>query len=335
HPAYYQDMATRIAGETGAFFVDQFTNPANPRAHETTTGPEILGDLSSIGLGLDAMVCGVGSGGTITGLGRYFEANSPATEMVLADPEGSILHHYVKTGEVSTDVGSWAVEGIGEDFIPRNAELQRVKAAYTVSDQESFLTARDLLSKEGILAGSSSGTLIAAALRYCRDQTTEKVVCTFVCDSGNKYLSKMFNDFWLADEGFVTRDQTGDLRDLVSRRHDLNEVITVESGNPLNFAYRKMRLYEISQIPVMRDGTLIGLIDEDDLLERVCEQEGSFAGSVDEVMSTNLLTIDSGQSRDALLKALKSGLTAIITHNGAFFGLVTRIDLLNAMSHHR
>src|SRR6266568_1089880 len=201
HPDYYQDLAKRIARDDGAFYVNQFGNPANPLAHELTTGPEIVRQLDGR---LDAMVCGVGSGGTITGLSRHFARALPGCEMVLADPEGSVLAEYVRTGRVGP-AGSWLVEGIGEDFIPPIADLSRVARAYTIPDRESLDTARSLLRRAGILACSSSGTLLAAALRYCRQQSRPKRVCTLVCDSCNKYLSKMFNDFWMADQGLVDR----------------------------------------------------------------------------------------------------------------------------------
>src|SRR6476469_4701888 len=150
HPEYYQDMAKRIAQETGAFYVDQFGNPANPAAHEHTTGPEIWEQMEH---DVDAVVCGVGSGGTLAGLSHFFARVSPQTQMVLADPVGSVLCDYVKTGHLG-EAGSWVVEGIGEDFIPPIADLSRVSAAYSISDSESLTMARDLLRREGILAGS-------------------------------------------------------------------------------------------------------------------------------------------------------------------------------------
>jgi cystathionine beta-synthase len=195
HPEYYQDMAQRIARETGAFYINQFENPANPMAHEKTTAPEIWQQMDG---DIDAIVCGVGSGGTLTGLGRYFARVSPKTQMVLADPVGSILAPLVNTGEM-IEAGSWLVEGIGEDFIPDNCTMDFIKSAYSISDTQSFQTAHELLNKEGVLCGSSSGTLINAALQYCRAQTTPKRVVTFVCDSGNKYLSKMYNPVWLQE----------------------------------------------------------------------------------------------------------------------------------------
>ncbi|HQY83048.1 MAG TPA: PLP-dependent cysteine synthase family protein, partial [Thermomonas sp.] len=197
HPDYYQDLAKAIADRTpGAYFINQFGNQDNPAAHESGTGPEILRQMAGVG-GLDAIVFGCGSSGTMTGLSRCFAAHSPHTELVLADPVGSILEEYINRGTLSDKSASWMVEGIGEDFLPPISDFTRVKQAYAISDKESFLTARELLEKEGILGGSSSGTLLAAALKYCREQTTPKNVLVFVCDTGNKYLSKMYNDYWM------------------------------------------------------------------------------------------------------------------------------------------
>jgi cystathionine beta-synthase len=168
HADYYQDVAARLAASMpGAFFADQFNNPANPLAHETSTGPEIWAQM---GHDVDAIVVGVGSGGTLTGLKRFFAKVQPATRFVLADPVGSILADYIKTGSFG-ELGSWAVEGIGEDFVPSIADLSGIAHAYSIPDEESFASARELLKREGLMGGSSTGTLLAAALRYCREQT--------------------------------------------------------------------------------------------------------------------------------------------------------------------
>src|SRR5512138_1449401 len=235
HPDYYQDLAERIAREDGSFYVNQFGNPANPVAHERTTGPEILEALEGR---IDAMVCGVGSGGTITGLSRFFARTAPACEMVLADPAGSVLAGYVETGTIGKE-GSWLVEGIGEDFVPPIADLSRVRKAYTIEDRDSLGTARELLRVEGVLAGSSSGTLLAAALRYCREQSSPKRVVSIVADSGNKYLSKQFDDSWMADAGFGAHEPTGDLRDLVTRRFRDGSVVTVLPSDTLAIAFAR------------------------------------------------------------------------------------------------
>src|SRR3982751_6113658 len=269
HPEYYQDVAARLADEIpGAFYVNQFGNPANPRAHERSTGPEIWEQMRH---DVDAIVCGVGSGGTLTGLGRFFSRVKPrrGIEMVLADPTGSVLYEYVKKGEL-VPLGSWAVEGIGEDFIPEIADLSFVTEAYEIDDEESFGTARELLRQEGILGGSSTGTLLAAALRYCRSQTRRKRVVTFVADSGNKYLSKMYNDFWMAEQGFIHRPPHGDLSDLISHRNEAGEVISVGPSDTLLTAFKRMRAADVSQVPVVDErGRAVGILDESDLLVKV------------------------------------------------------------------
>jgi cystathionine beta-synthase len=329
HPEYYQDMAQRIASETGAFFVNQFGNPANPEAHEKTTGPEIWEQMNH---DVDAIVCGVGSGGTLTGLARFFARVSPQTEMVLADPVGSVLCDYIKTGTYG-DAGSWVVEGIGEDFIPPVADLSHVKAAYSISDAESLNTARELLGKEGILGGSSSGTLVAAALRYCREQKSPKRVVTFICDTGNKYLSKMFNDYWMADQGFLQRGGYGDLRDIISRRADESAVVSIAPDDKLMTAYARMKLYDISQIPVLDGDKVIGLIDEFDLLAAVQDNPAKFREPVRSAMTQRLETVALDTPITSLMDTFNKGHVAIVVDQGRFWGLITRIDVLNYLRH--
>ncbi|NNE23609.1 MAG: pyridoxal-phosphate dependent enzyme [Rhizobiales bacterium] len=334
HPEYYQDMAERLAGENGWFYINQFGNPANPHAHETSTGPEILAQVDAAGVKLDAMVCGVGSGGTVTGLSNCFADHSPDTVMVLADPEGSILTHYVETGEISEDVGSWMVEGIGEDFLPPICDLSRTKTAYTISDEEAFLTAREVLEKEGILAGSSSGTLIAAALKWARAQSEPKTVVTFVCDSGNKYLSKMFNDFWMLDNGFIKPSQTGDLHDLIARKHGEHQAVTIKPSTPLEQAYRQMKLHDISQLPVLdEDHNLVGILDEEDLLLHVY-QCSCFDGVTSDIMAKDLRTVGPDDTIDRVLLLLTKGMVVPVVSDNAFHGLITKIDVLNHLRLH-
>ncbi|HEX5648718.1 MAG TPA: cystathionine beta-synthase [Steroidobacteraceae bacterium] len=331
HPQYYQDMAQRIAAEQpDAYYINQFGNPANPLAHETTTGPEILRQMDGR---VDAIVCGVGSSGTITGLSRFFARESAATRFVLADPVGSVLARYINTGELG-QAGSWAVEGIGEDFIPAIADLSRVSVAYSIPDAESMATARALLRQEGILGGSSTGTLLAAALRFCREQTAPLRVVTFVCDSGAKYLSKAYNDAWMYERGFLEREHTGDLRDLIVRRHDAGLTITVQPGDSLLTAYNRMRNADVSQLPVVDEGGhIVGILDEFDLLQVVRRADAAeqFRQPVRTAMETRLETLAPDAGLDALFAVLDAGHVALIVERSAFLGLVTRIDLLNAL----
>ncbi|TBR12661.1 MAG: pyridoxal-phosphate dependent enzyme [Lysobacter sp.] len=329
HPDYYQDMAARIASETpGAYFINQFGNPDNPAAHEFGTGPEILAQMAEVG-GLDAIVFGCGSSGTMTGLSRCFAEKSPHTELVLADPVGSILEEYINRGTLSEKSGSWMVEGIGEDFLPGISDFSRVRKAYAISDKESFLTARELLEKEGILGGSSTGTLLAAALRWCREQTTPKKVLVFVCDTGNKYLSKMYNDYWMLDNGFIQREQTGDLRDLILRPYSQRDTVVVGPKDLLVTAYQRMKLYDVSQLPVMDGDELVGIVDESDVLLHVYGDEQRFRDPVSTAMVSKLDKVDVRLPIETLLPVFDRGHVAIMMDGAKFLGLITRIDLLN------
>jgi cystathionine beta-synthase len=330
HPEYYQDVAERVAREIGgAFYVNQFANPANPAAHEKTTGPEIWEQMER---DVDAIVLGIGSGGTFTGIGRFFRRVSPKTEMVLADPVGSILAPYVRTGKM-VEPGSWTVEGIGEDFIPPNADLSLVSSAYAISDRESVETARALLSKEGILAGSSSGTLLAAALRYCREQTKPKRVVTLVPDSGNKYLSKVYNDYWVIEQGLADRKLQGDLSDLITRRFDAGGAVTVGPGDTLLIAYNRMRAADVSQLPVVEGKTIVGILDESDILATVeggeAHRAERFRDPVNSAMTTELHTLQVSEKLAVLAPLFERNEVAIVLDGETFVGLITRIDLIN------
>lgn len=327
HPEYYQDLAARIAAETpGAYFVNQFGNPDNPAAHEYVTAPEILRQMKGQ---LDAIVFGCGSSGTMTGLSRAFAQHAPAVELILADPVGSILAEYINDGRLNEKSGTWLVEGIGEDFLPQISDFSRVTKAYAISDKESFLTARELLAKEGILGGSSTGTLLAAALRYCREQTVPKKVLVFVCDTGNKYLSKMYNDYWMLDNGFLERPRLGDMRDLILRPYHQKDTVVVGPNDLLTTAYQRMKLYDVSQLPVMEGEKLVGIVDESDVLLHVYGDEARFRDPVSTAMVSKLDRLDMKSPIEALLPVFDRGQVAIITDGDVFLGLITRIDLLN------
>jgi cystathionine beta-synthase len=325
HPEYYQDLAARLAREKGAFYVNQFGNPANPLAHEQSTGPEIWEQMEHK---VDAVVAGVGTGGTLTGLSRFFARVAPHADMVLADPAGSVLVEFLKSGKLEKP-GSWLVEGIGEDFIPPVCDLSRVKKAYSIPDKEAFGVCRDLLKQEGIMAGTSSGTLIAAALRYCREQSEAKRVVSLVPDSGNKYLSKVYNDYWMIDQGFIQRETYGDLRDLIARRHKEHAVATVSADETVMAAHQRMKLYDVSQLPVLKDGRIVGIVDEEDILMEVVDNPAHFREPVTEAMESHLVTVPPSASVEQLMEIFKRGLVAIVVDGNEFLGLITRIDLLN------
>ncbi len=326
HDDYYQNLAARITKETpNAYHINQFGNPANPLAHEQTTGPEIWNQMDH---NLDAVVCGVGSGGTLTGLSNYFSRVNPDLEIVLADPEGSALAGYVENGKPGPQ-GSYTVEGIGGSCVPAIADFSRVRKAYSISDAESFETARELLRKTGILAGSSSGTLLAAALRYAREQTTPKRIVSLICDTGAKYLSKLYNDYWMIDQGYLKREVHQDLRDLITRRYADGGVITVAPEDPLLTAFQRMKLADVSQVPVIENGRCIGILDESDVLLSVRDAESKFHEPVRNAMTSRLETLEYDESLDKLYSILNRGYVALIEQKGKFLGLITRADLLS------
>jgi cystathionine beta-synthase len=290
-----------------------------------STAPEIWAQSHH---SVDTIVCGVGSGGTLTGLSRFFRRVAPHVNFVLADPKGSILADYIRTGELK-EAGSWAVEGIGEDFIPSIADLSSVTQAYSIDDEESFRTARALLAAEGLLGGSSTGTLLAAALRYCREQKEPKTVVSFVCDTGTRYLSKVYNDHWMIEQGLLQRERFGDLRDMIGRRFDEGGVISAKPKETLLAVFQRMRLTGVSQLPVLEGNHVVGLIDESDILLYVQGAPRRFQDPLESAMTTNLETLGPDASVDALRAVLDRGLVAIIATHGRFYGLITRFDLLN------
>jgi len=328
HPQYYQDLAKTISEETeNGYFINQFGNPDNPQAHFDTTGPEIMQQMDN---DMDAIVFGVGSSGTMTGLTNFFREKAADMQMILADPVGSILTEYINEGNLSTDSGSWKVEGIGEDFLPSISDFSLVTKAYAVSDKESFEAARELLAKEGVLGGSSTGTVMTAALRYCQEQTTKKRVVALVADTGNKYLSKMYNDYWMMDNGFIEVEQYGDLRDLISRPYQSNDLIVMRPHETLSTVYQRMKLYDVSQLPIMDGDEIVGIIDESDVMMYVYDNNSKFEDEVSQAMTTNLEFMPVTSPLAKLLPVFDQGRIAIIKDdNNKFLGLITRIDLLN------
>jgi len=315
HPEYYQDVAERIArDDPDAFYVNQFANEANPKAHYETTAPEIW---EQMGGKIDAFVAGVGSGGTVSGVGHYLKERNPACEIILADPVGSILTPLVNEGK-KVPPGSWLVEGVGEDFVPSICDLKLVTKAYAIPDGEAFETARELLRKEGILAGSSVGTLFAAALRYCREQKEPKRVVTLICDNGAKYLSKMFNDFWMVDNGFIERQNLE------------KEDYCLTPDLPVVQAIKRMRMFSISQMAVIDEKDhVVGILDESDVLMALVRDRDCAARPVRDYMSSRVETVRPTASANDLMPIFRADRVAVVADEKHFYGLITKIDLIN------
>jgi len=326
HPEYYQDLGQSVAEEHGAYFINQFGNPDNPLAHEKTTAPEIMEQMDG---DVDAIVLGVGTSGTVSGISKYLDEHAPQVELILADPVGSILTDYINKGELGEKSHEWLVEGIGEDYIPTIADFERVTKAYSISDGESFKMARELLKKEGLLAGSSTGTLLSAALKYCREQTEAKRVVTLACDTGNKYLSKLYNDFWLEDQGFIKREKCGDLRDLIGRPHGERATITVGPSDVLTTAHNRLRNAGISQLPVMESGKLVGVLTEDAIMQFVFGKPELMNSPVKDAMQTAYIQLEKNSDLNNLVAMLHVQPYAAVVDGDDFLGLITRSDVLN------
>ncbi|MFM9956985.1 MAG: pyridoxal-phosphate dependent enzyme [Phycisphaerales bacterium] len=328
HPEYYQEVAARLAKDTpNSVYINQFSNNDNTRAHYEHTGPEIWDQMQG---NIDAFITGVGSGGTLSGCGRYLREKNPGVKLVLADPAGSMLHPLVNEGKHVT-ASSWLIEGMGEDFVPDICDIKLADEAVAVTDGEAFHAARDLLKAEGILAGSSTGCLIHAARVFLRKQTKPLRVATFACDTGAKYLSKMFNDFWMVDNGFIKRDHRDDLTDLVARRHQQREDYTLDEANPLKQAIKRMGMYGVSQMVVMdaRD-KIAGIIDEGDILLAVTADPANFEKPVSDFMTRRLETIRPTASVNDLMPIFRADRVAIVVdEKGQYHGLITKIDLIN------
>ena len=325
HPEYYHNMAEDLIKKIpGSFYADQFNNPANILAHEETTGPEIFEQMDG---DLDAFIAGVGSGGTISGVGKYLKKVSAKTNIIAADPIGSVITDAVKTGTYKYDGGSWFVEGIGEDFIPTNCDLSVIDDAISVSDKEAFEAIHILLKKEGILAGSSAGTLFAGAIKWCKNQKEPKRAVTLICDTGNKYLSKAFNEKWLIHNDLIIKDPKGDLQDVIAFRADKNQIIYVNPDDTLATAFNRMNNSDISQLPVLKEEKLIGMITETDILNH-CRNKKGFEKIVSECMQKNYKSLEINSSLDDLIELLKENNIAIILNKEKFVGIITKIDLL-------
>jgi cystathionine beta-synthase len=319
-PDSYNGVADRLAREIpGAWRPNQFTNLANPEVHYRTTGHEIWEQTEGR---ITAFVAGVGTGGTITGVGRYLKEQNPEVRIIAADPEGSVL-----SGDKPRP---WKVEGIGEDFVPKTFNSQMVDEWLRVSDAESFHTARALARREGILAGGSSGTNVAAALRYARRLTGDNLVVALVPDTGRNYLSKFFDDAWLKHNNLALNVQpvhsVGDLL----RQRGPRQLVTIQPKATVAEAIRLMQNTGISQLPVLEDGKPVGGIQEVTIARVLHDNDDPERVTVGEVMARPMPQVDPNVHIDEAYRLLLAGNTGVLAvEEGKVLDIVTRIDLVN------
>jgi cystathionine beta-synthase len=337
-PESYYSVSDRLAEEIpGAYKPDQYSNPANPEAHYETTGPELW---DQTGGEIDAIVFSVGTGGTISGTARYLREQKPDLLVVGADPEGSIYSN-------PEDVHPYLVEGIGEDFWPRTYDPSLVDEYVTVSDRDSFRTARRLAREEGMLVGGSGGTAVWAMLQVARRFGPDATIVTLIPDSGRGYLSKVYDDNWLLEHGFLERVTTQPtIEEVLAFKQGgearLPELVLIESHEKVGQAIELMQRYGISQIPVVRHAPaesladIVGSIRERGLLERVFLNEGAITEDVAGAMEPPLPAVEIRDTVDTVFADLSSGSPAVVVaREGRPAGVLTRADLLEYLAHER
>jgi cystathionine beta-synthase len=339
-PESYYSVSDRLAEEIpGGFKPDQYSNMANPEAHYLHTGPEIF---EQTGGEIDAIVISVGTGGTISGVGRYFKERRPEVLIVGADPEGSVY-----TAQEERDVHPYLVEGIGKDTWPKTMDPAVVDEWVRVSDRDSFLTARRLAREEGLLVGGSGGTTVWAALEIAKRFGPDAKILTMIPDSGRSYLSKFYDDNWMLEHGFVERRAPAPTVSELLRSKRLEEIdvpalITIAAHQKVGEAIDVMQRYSISQLPVVRDGDVqsladvIGSLQDRDLLDRVFKNSDALHEDVATAMQPPLAAVESDVTLDEVFATLTGRTNAlVIASKGKPIGVLTRSDLLDYLAHQR
>jgi cystathionine beta-synthase len=323
-PESYNGVADRLAREIpGAFRPDQFNNPRNPLAHYQTTGPEIWEDSNGQ---VDVFVAGMGTGGTISGVARYLKEKNPKVIVVGADPEGSIL-----SGD---SPHSFKVEGIGEDFIPKTFNRQVVDEMIRVSDKDSFNTARRLAREEGILAGGSSGTALAAALKYAQRLDKPLNIVVLVPDTGRNYISKLYSDDWMRQNGFWQgrQERSVKISQVLNEKKNAPSLISVAPQDKLKVAVQLFYRHNISQLPVIEGGKVVGALNEASIMKSLHDGVDLNNQDIGVVMGNPLPVLDEGTDISEAYRLLLGGSPAlVVTRDGVPSGLISRFDLINTL----
>ncbi len=328
-PKSYYETAKRIARETpNSFYLNQYHNKSNIDAHYHTTGREIY---EQTGGKINYLVGGIGTGGTISGAGKYLKERIPDLKVIAVDPKGSVFYDYFKTGKL-IEPHTYKVEGIGEDMMTGAMDFTHVDDVIQVTDQECFITNRELVRKEGIFAGGSSGGAVYAALKVAKKAKPDDIIVVILPDSGARYLSKIFNDGWMADNGFpIDETMQGTIADLLSK--DRLKPVTVDSNSTIRDAIDLLKKYGISQLPVKDNGDILGMVYEIDLLRALATRSGGPDDPVKDVAERSVSEISPLDSIAMLAQMFtESGEAVLVKDGGALIAVLTKIDLITYLS---
>ena len=328
-PRSYYSVAQRLNREIpNSFLANQYHNPSNPAAHYATTGPEIW---DAFGDRLDAVVIATGTGGTITGIGRYLKERKPSVRMVMIDPVGSILYDYFKTREVMKSFKTYKVEGFGEDFIPGSLHIDLVDDCYQVTDKECFLTARELTRREGLFTGGSGGGAVCGAVKFAKEHPECRTILVILPDSGSRYLSKVYDDDWLRENSFLDDEETfGRLSDLMERQDQ--HLITARPEDEVKAIIRLMKQHGISQLPVLAGDRLVGIISEGDLVQALLHDPEIINRPIEGLVDQSYTVVPPDTPLTRLAAIFGEGKVAIVVEDGKVRSLVTKIDLIDHMA---
>ncbi len=328
-PQSHYKVGERLTAETpNSYYVGQYHNTDNRDTHYQTTGPEIW---EQTGGNIDAVVCGMGTCGTITGLGKFFKEKNPNIKIVGVDPKGSILKDLFETGKM-VETHTYKVEGIGEDIVPNNLDFKVIDHIVRIEDKESFLMTRALLTKEGMFCGMSSGSAVVGALRYMASVPNPGRVLVILPDSGNRYLSKVFNDAWMIENSFMDRPIETNVGELLKALNKKAEVFFADVADRVETVIGRMRDGGISQLPVRRGKQVVGVITETDLLRPLISGQVRNSDPIEKLMQHNYEMVRSSDPIDRLTEVFTGGKIALVEDGGHVTHVLTKIDLISYLS---
>ena len=328
-PRSYYSVSDRLAKETpNAVLANQYHNQANPEAHYLSTGPELWKQTNGE---IDVFVSGMGTGGTLSGTGKYLKEKKKDLQIVGVDPVGSLYYDFFKSGQI-TKAFTYKVEGIGEDFFPTTMNIKILDEVIRVDDRECFQMTRDLVRLEGIYCGGSAGAAVAGALKYARQRDRKENIVVLIPDGAGKYLSKIFNDDWMRENGFLEAEPSlGTVRELISARSGKN-VVTAKPEDTVRHVIATLKQHGISQLPVVDNGRLRGIVAEVDVLRHLVSGEGHLDGTITPIIESDYATVSPDTRVELLQSVLNDAKVALVTEGEQLIGIVSKIDLIEFLA---